>query len=194
VLLKNALRTDPRVLRLRVVQDFKENRRKCTLTPLEGAAGVDFVRLAHPRRCRAPAEQPVQIGGGILLHVDGPPLTALDRALLEPNDDGDADRSVVLIDSSWARVAKVLARCAPSPGARLERRSLPAELSTAYPRKSKLYDDPVRGLASIEALYAVTVILGAPRNELLTHYRWSDEFLCRNRSVFQQFRDASRRC
>jgi ribosome biogenesis protein Tsr3 len=53
-------------------------------------------------------------------------------------------------------------------------------LVTAYPRKSKLFEDPERGLASIEALYAALVLLGNLRPDLLADYRWAKEFVERN--------------
>ena len=62
------------------------------------------------------------------------------------------------------------------------RRSLPP-LLTAYPRKSQVFEDPERGLASIEALYAAVRILYGPRPELLEGYRWGDEFLRMNPSL-----------
>jgi pre-rRNA-processing protein TSR3 len=68
-------------------------------------------------------------------------------------------------------------------GARLERRSLPRALTTAYPRRSKLFVDPAAGLATVEAIFAVTAILGEPRPEVLAAYPWAEEFVRRNRAV-----------
>ena len=37
-------------------------------------------------------------------------------------------------------------------------RSLPAEVETAYPRRSKVFEDPAGGLATIEAIFAALAI------------------------------------
>ena len=58
-------------------------------------------------------------------------------------------------------------------------------LETAYPRRSRIHADPESGLASIEALFAATLILGESRPELLGSYRWRDEFLERNRALIE---------
>jgi pre-rRNA-processing protein TSR3 len=157
-----------KLLRFLIVVDPRENRKKCTLTPLEGAPGVTFLR---------PRPGAVEVPPGILLHLEGPVLSSADRELL-------AEGLLILPDASWARLPKLLARMAPRSGARLERRSLPHDLATAYPRVSKLRQDPARGLASVEALFAATAILGEPREDLLDAYRWKDEFLARNSRLF----------
>jgi pre-rRNA-processing protein TSR3 len=56
-------------------------------------------------------------------------------------------------------------------------------LVTAYPRKSKLFEDPERGLASVEALYAALALLGEQRQELLANYRWARTFLALNPTI-----------
>ena len=159
-----------------IVQDHKENRRKCTLTPLVGREGITFLCLGHPKRQAFELEVP----GGILLHIDGPPLRRADATIL-------GNGKVLLVDSTWARVPKVLKRLKVASGMRLERRSLPRELVTAYPRRSKLNRDPDEGLASVEALFLAAAILGEPEPDLLRHYRWSGEFLERNFEQLQAF-------
>jgi pre-rRNA-processing protein TSR3 len=54
---------------------------------------------------------------------------------------------------------------------------------TAYPRKSKLFDDPTAGLATIEALYAAYVQLGRDPRGLLDDYFWASEFCELNREL-----------
>jgi pre-rRNA-processing protein TSR3 len=56
-------------------------------------------------------------------------------------------------------------------------RSLPGDISTAYPRKQTLCEDSDRGLASIEALYLAHKILELPYEHLLDNYHWRDLFL-----------------
>ena len=156
-------------MRFLVIQDHKENRRKCSLTPLEGRADVTFLRLSSP------AWEPgkVEAGSGILLGVEAPPLRPEDADLLE-------DGAIVLLDSTWARLPKLARRIQVPAGARLEARSIPPGVVSVYPRVSKVHEDPPGGLASVEALFAATVILGEPRLDLLTGYRWAREFLARN--------------
>src|SRR5262245_34831617 len=117
-----------------VVVDHKENRKKCSLTPIEGLPGVEFVRLS----ARSGQQRPFELPAGILLAVDAPPLVPGDRQHL----DGGA---LIIIDATWARLPIVLRRLAPRPGARIERRSLPATARTAYPRTSKVHRDPEGG-------------------------------------------------
>lgn len=150
-----------------VVRDHRENVRKCTLSRLEGTPGVSFIRAA-PR-----AGRPVDLetGPGILLDVDGECLGPGDARFLE-----DGGRIIVL-DSTWARLPSLRRRLALPDPSRIALRSLPRGIVTAYPRVSKVREDPRAGLASIEALFAALFILGSPRPDLLAGYRWAEEFL-----------------
>ena len=142
-----------------ILRDPRESKKKCSLTPLAGKEGVEF-RVYHPDRR-------VDAGGRILLDPDGEPFTAADR-----------DKPLFLIDCAWRRVP-TLSRTVDGE---VLRRRLP-DLVTAYPRKSNFFEDPVRGLASIEALFAASLLVGRPNLELLKEYRWRDEFLERNRDL-----------
>jgi pre-rRNA-processing protein TSR3 len=156
------------------VQDYRENRRKCTLEPLRGLAGIEIVRL--PRT--APREAPYELPGGILLEVGAPALRPEDAALL-----GGGGR-IVLLDATWVRVKALKRRLKVREGDSLEPRSMPLGIQTAYPRRSKLHEDPEEGLASVEALFAASAILGAPREDFFAHYRWSQDFLALNERFF----------
>lgn len=139
-----------------ILRDPRESPKKCSLTPLRGAPGVRFVNWKR--------DLVLDGGGRTLLHHEG--------ELLSPDD---AARGLLLVDSSWRRLDSMLRSVDGEP----PRRRLPV-LETAYPRRSTTFDDPDTGLASIEALFAATCLLGAPRHELLDDYRWRDEFLERN--------------
>jgi pre-rRNA-processing protein TSR3 len=139
-----------------ILRDPRESPKKCSLTPLRGTPGIRFVSFDKDRRCDA--------GSRIWLHPDGEELRPSERA-----------RPLFLIDCAWRRVDALRA----SVDGDLEPRRLPA-LVSAYPRKSKTFADPDRGLASIEALYAALALLGDPRPELLASYRWAREFLDKN--------------
>ena len=144
-----------------IAHDPREPANKCSVTPLRGMAGIDFVPLRKATRLDA--------GRRIWLDVEGEELSAADRGL-----------DLLIIDCTWRRVAKLARRIEGD----LVRRRLPP-LVTAFPRRSKLVPDPAHGLASVEALYAATVILGSPRPELLAQYRWAEEFLAANGERFR---------
>jgi ribosome biogenesis protein Tsr3 len=139
-----------------ILRDPREPEAKCSLSPLRGMDGIEFVRYRHGVRLEA--------DGRILLTPDGELLTRADRG-----------RGILLVDCSWRRVPPLLRTVTGT----LQPRRLP-ELVTAYPRRNREGDDPRTGLASIEALYAASVIFGEPREELLRGYHWRDEFLAAN--------------
>jgi pre-rRNA-processing protein TSR3 len=139
-----------------ILRDPRESVKKCSLTPLRGTSGVRFVTYDRDRRVGA--------GKRILLHVEGEELSAADAGL-----------GLLLLDCAWRRVPALLA----TVDGELVPRRLP-KLATAYPRKSKVFDDPEQGLASIEALYAALALTGRAHPELLEGYRWGEEFLRRN--------------
>ena len=160
-----------------VIQDYKENRRKCTVQPLADLAGLELLRLGIP----IVGEELVGVPAGILLEVDAPVLVAEDALHLSGGG------RLVLLDATWVRLAPLVRRLCFEGSAGIQRRSLPGDFRTAYPRHSKLFEDPAGGLASVEAMFASTVILGAPREELLQHYRWAGEFLELNREVLSGY-------
>jgi pre-rRNA-processing protein TSR3 len=136
-----------------ILRDPRESPAKCSLTPLRGLAGIDLRTWRFDRR--------YAVGGRVLLHPEGEPLSA-----------GDAGRGLLLLDCAWRRLPRMQA----SLDGQLHLRRLPP-LRTAYPRRSKLFVDPAAGLASVEALYAALALLGERRAELLADYRWREDFL-----------------
>lgn len=136
-----------------IVRDFRESAAKCSLTPLRALDGYTFQTYRHDRR--------VDATGRILLHHEAPELSIEDRG-----------KDILLLDSSWRRLPKLVRTVDGEP----LRRSLP-RLVTAYPRESRYTPNPEPGLASVEALYAALAVLGDTREELLREYRWRDAFL-----------------
>ncbi len=136
-----------------ILRDPRESAKKCSLTPLREVEGVEFLRYRH--------DGVFEVGERILLDPEGEELTA-----------ADAGPGFLLIDCAWRRVGSLNKTLRGT----FHRRRLP-ELQTAYPRKSRLFEDPDTGLASVEALYAALFILGQPAPQLLEGYRWRDEFL-----------------
>ena len=76
-----------------------------------------------------------------------------------------------MLDGTWKWAEKMEREFADVPV-----RSLP-EWKTAYPRVSKLYEDPEAGLATIEAIYAAYRLLGRDTSNLLAGYHWAERFL-----------------
>jgi rRNA small subunit aminocarboxypropyltransferase len=100
--------------------------------------------------------------GHILLEIDAPVISSADAA-----------RPLLILDSTWRLLPKMRACvCGEVLG-----RSLPPGLETAYPRHSKLAEDPTQGLASIEALYAALRLMGHRDDSLLEQYHWRQPFL-----------------
>jgi pre-rRNA-processing protein TSR3 len=141
---------------LLILRDPRESWKRCSLKPLRDLPGVRFV-----------AWKP-----GLGLEGEGRVL--LDPAA-EPLGEADAGRRLLLLDSSWRRLPLLRGSLVGA----FTPRSLPP-LRTAYPRKSSTFDDPERGLASIEALYAALALLGRPDPELLEGYRFAEAFLVAN--------------
>lgn len=139
-----------------ILRDPRESAAKCSLTPLRGLPRLRFERWEHGRT--------YAVGRRIVLHPEG--------ELLGP---ADAGRDLLLVDCAWRRLPRLLSSV---EGELLPRRLPP--LVTAYPRRSKLFADPERGLASVEALFAALALLGERRPELLVAYRWRAEFLAAN--------------
>ncbi len=150
------------VTEILILRDPREAVAKCSLTPLRGLAGVRFVEYHRERRLAA--------GERLLLHPEGEELSPADRG-----------RDLLLIDCAWRRVPSLLR----TVDGHLHARRLPV-FESAYPRRSKVFADPATGLASVEALYVATLLLGVPRAEFLAQYRWRAEFLERNRELLER--------
>lgn len=139
-----------------VLRDRRESVKKCSLTPLRGLPGIRFVDYDP--------DATLEVAGRVLLDPEGEELGPADRG---------AD--LLLVDCAWRRVPKLVRTLRGE----VRRRRLP-RLETAYPRKSRIFDDPGTGLASVEALYAASVLLGEPHPEWLDGYRWTSQFLAAN--------------
>lgn len=143
-----------------VIRHHKERIRKCSLRFLHDRPEMTFLRQREGFEFDAT--------GFTLLAVDAPPLSPADAA-----------RPLLLLDSTWRWLPQLLAcvRGEPVP------RSIPGRLQTAYPRVSKVFEDPTAGLASIEALYVARRLLGNDDPSLLDGYHWKQEFLAQLRAA-----------
>ena len=137
-----------------IIRHPKERLSKCTLEPLRGRPDLKFY----------------QAKTGFTFNAEGYILLALDAPPLRPADSG---HPLLLLDSTWRRLPQLEACLEGGP----LRRSLPAEIETAYPRVSKIFADPEGGLASVEALYVAKKILGDDDPAVLNDYSWKENFL-----------------
>lgn len=137
-----------------IVRHPKERRSKCSLEPLRGREDLLFTVWRPGARYDA---------GGYLLLEPGAPEIGPE----------DGNWPLLLLDSTWRRLPAMRATVG-NPG---RCRSLPAWLRTAYPRTSKIAEDPPTGLASVEALYAARRLQGRPVEGLLDRYYWREAFL-----------------
>ncbi len=137
-----------------VIRHQKEKISKCSLRFLHGRADLTFLRNKPGFSFDAT--------GFTLLAVDAPPLSQ-----------EDAGRQLLLLDSTWRWLPQLLACVTGRPVLR----SIPGSVRTAYPRVSKVFEDPTEGLASIEALYLAQKLLGNDDPTLLDGYHWKGPFL-----------------
>jgi pre-rRNA-processing protein TSR3 len=137
-----------------VIRHPKERISKCSLRFLHGRPEMTFLR-AKP---------------GWRFDATGFTLLAVEAPALSPEDAG---RPLLLLDSTWRWLPQLMACLHGEP----VRRSIPGGLETAYPRTSKVFEDPAGGLASIEALYVARRLLGDEDASLLEGYHWREAFL-----------------
>lgn len=134
----------------------REKRSKCSVEPLRGKD--DFIFWKFPDRGTE------SIDGYVRLGMGGPELSA-----------EDAPKGLLVLDGTWRLAQKMEPFYEEMPV-----RTLPG-WQTAYPRVSKVFDDPTGGLATIEAIFAAHTILGKDTAELLEDYYWGEQFLELNR-------------
>jgi pre-rRNA-processing protein TSR3 len=141
-----------------IVVHPRENRAKCSVEPLRGRPEFLFWKF--------PDRGPQPLDGYVRLGIGGPPLGP-----------DDSPTGLLVLDGTWRRAAEM------EPDFRdLPVRSL-GPWGTAYPRVSKLFEDPTGGLATIEAIYAAYVQMGRSADGLLDEYYWREGFLEKNRSL-----------
>lgn len=138
-----------------IVVHPKERRSKCSVEPLRGRS--DFRFFTFPDKVTVPLDGYVRLGLG------GPELS-LD----------DASAGLLVLDGTWKLAARMEPFYHDVPV-----RTLPA-VATAYPRTSKIYQDPMGGLATVEAVYAALRVMQRPVDGVLDQYHWKDRFLQAN--------------
>ena len=141
-----------------IVVHPRERRKKCTVRALRQRDGFAFCN--YPR-------QPYDLTGYVRLGLGGPLLS-----------DADVGSGLLVLDGTWRHVQPMERMFAAIPI-----RSLPPVV-TAYPRASKVSEDPDGGLATIEAIYAAYRLLGRDTTGLLDHYHWATEFVESNQAFW----------
>ncbi len=145
----------------------KENLKKCSLRGLEKRS--DLVFLSYPKDPLPSLENYLILTINENENEKIPILSSKDQNL-----------GLFLIDATW-RYAAVMEKKLPLQN--LQKRSLPADFKTAYPRKQTDCPDSKRGLASIEALFLAHLILNKKTDGLLDHYYWKEAFLKLNAAL-----------
>jgi len=140
--------------RITVIRHPKERIAKCSLRFLHDRPEIEFATANAGFRFDAT--------GFLLLEVGAPTLSP-----------ADAEQPLLILDSTWRYLPRLVSCLDGEP----IRRGLPAGIVTAYPRVSAVYEDPVGGLASVEALYVAMRLLGEDDPSLLDGYHWKAEFL-----------------
>ncbi len=143
-----------------ILRHRRENLKKCSLRGLENREDLRFYTY--------PKDTLPSLENYILLSLEGPVLC-----------DADANSGIFLIDGTWKH-SETMYKQLHHPRL-FTLRSLPKQLQTAYPRRQDDCADPVRGLASVEALFAAYVLSGRNPDGLLDDYRWKEEFLQKNK-------------
>lgn len=146
-----------------IVVHTSENKKKCTVESLRGKDGFRFYPF--------PLKQEVDFSNCYRLGIGGKHISM-----------SDASMDLVVLDGTW-RYAKVMETAFPE----LPVRSL-SGWQTAYPRTSKLYEDPETGLATIEAIFAAFIVTGKRTDGLLDHFHWKEKFLCLNQCFLNDYK------
>ncbi len=143
----------------------KENLKKCSLSGLENRADLYF--FSYPK------DHLPNLDNYLLLSLEG----------IKELSIKDAKRGLFLIDATWRYAQSMQQKL----GLCLQKRRLPYNLKTAYPRKQTLCSDPAKGLSSIEALFMAHLILHKSTVGLLDRYYWKEIFLQKNQKILKKF-------
>ncbi len=148
------------ILPTKIVVHQSEKPSKCSVEPLRVRDDFEFYKF--------PLKEKPETSGYVRLAVGAPLLTGKDK-----------NKGLLILDATWRHAETMDQEFSNVPA-----RGLPI-IKTAYPRISKIIEDPVSGLATIEAVYLAFKILGKDTKGLLDHYYWKDKFLEINREFFK---------
>jgi ribosome biogenesis protein Tsr3 len=152
------------ILRYIIISRDEKIEKKCTLYPLRGREDFSFRTKKDSERINA---------NSILLFPDGETLTSQlaeeikNQLSSSHNEEGKKELDIVLIDSRWKKT-KVILESLPQ----LRRVSLRGYVTGAKRKEPP----PPGGLASVEALYLTSLLLGKPDSTLLDKYHFRERF------------------
>ena len=149
-----------------ILRHRKENLKKCSLRGLENQKDLLFYTY--------PLNELISLNGYVMLHLDQENTQELSIK--------DKDYGLFLLDSTWNYEIKMHESIKKNHT--LIYRSLPTGFVTAYPRKQTSCLEPERGLSTVEALYIAYTILERDTQNLLNHYHWKEDFLKKNKTLF----------
>jgi len=150
-----------------VIIDSGEKPNKCTIAPL--SSRPDF-RLYRVRGISIFGP----LSSSVILHHEGQCLTTVRKSKGEVH-------GIASVDCVWPRLDVLLRRIVePLP---LFAR-IPDGFETAYPRISKENTDPKNGLATIEAIFIASALLGKWDTTLLARYYFGRKFVQLNKKRF----------
>lgn len=143
-----------------VIHDIGETANKCTVAPLCKRPDFQFISTTKSLRLGP-------LTSSVLLHHEGKCLSLL-RAELGPIS------GIATIDCIWRRLDGLIARI---DGTLPILAKIPSGIETAYPRRTFDSTDPTNGLATIEALFVASAILGRWDETLLSEYFFGRRFI-----------------
>lgn len=143
-----------------IILDSGETANKCTIAPLSYRSDFHLIRVKG-----AGALGPFQ--APILLHPEGGCLTRI-------RDRFRQECGIASIDCVWRRLDTLIRRIS---GDLPMLARIPDGFETAYPRQSKIRNDPRGGLATIEAIFTAAALLGNWDASLLSDYYFGRKFV-----------------
>lgn len=152
-------------MRVVILKDYRESPKKCSILPLAGRPGIEFVAYDP----HAPIGR--DFTGFTLLHPEGEPAGRL-----------GSDERLLLVDANWP-AARGIYRKLDAGGPALRRIAING-FRTAYPWKK---NSPPNTLASVEALFVVHHLAGIRDDTLLDHYYFREQFLDLNREALARY-------
>jgi len=152
--------------RYEILVDHGETTNKCTILPLAYRTDFAITRYRGPgiHRLTAP----------LLLHPDGQPLDKMNPAAA----------GIAAIDCIWRRLQPIVNGLVETSPVLVR---IPDGFVTAYPRRSKVSEDPAGGLATIEALFIAAAFCGVWDETLLAEYWFGRAFLDLNLPTFKRY-------
>jgi len=146
-------------MKITIIKDYKENSKKCSVLPLQGKPGFEFVSRDFVND--------YDFTGLTLLHPEGEPVKKLSK-----------DEKLLVVDSNWRKARKMYNRLEQKYPT-MKKISVSGFVS-GYPWKK---GRPENGLCSIEAIFATLLFAGIRDESLFENYRYKDRFFELNKEI-----------